>query len=322
VAAGFIPPAVAFLALLLLLAPTASAQPTVTVEVAPGEHTVGDRIAVVVVVTTAAGSPAPRFPDWDEDWGTAEIVEIGEVETAEAPGGGVAYRQRLTLAAFETGRVPLPPQTVVLPIEGLAGQRLETPPAVLDVASVLPLAADGEARPAPKPARPPRVPPIGAPFWWTFALLASAVAALLALLLWRFRRRAESRGAMAALPPIGELDAGLAAARQASDPAEGLRRVSWSLRRYLGRRLGFNAVESTSSEIRRRLSHRRLPDGVARTSLDLLFACDLVKFAGRPAARGDVERWAASARELAGKIEQHLTPVALPPAAAARREAA
>ena len=306
----------------LLLAPTVGAQPTVAVEVAPGEHTVGDRVAVDVVVTTEAGSPAPRFPDWDEDWGTAEIVEVGEVETSEAPGGGVAYRQRLTLAAFATGRVPLPSQTVVLPIEGLAAQRLETPAAALEIASVLPPAAEGEARPTPKPARPPELPPIGARFWWSFAILGSAVAALLALLFWRFRRRAENRGAMPALPPIGELEAGLATAREASDPAEGLRRVSWSLRRYLGRRLGFNAVESTSSEIRRRLVGRRLPDGVARPSLDLLLACDLVKFAGRPASPGDVERWAATAREIGGRVEQHLTPIALPPEAAARREAA
>jgi len=301
----------------------AAQAPSVTVSVAPGEHTVGDRVAVEVAVTTEAGAAAPRFPQWGDRWGEAEIVEVGEVTTAEAPAGGVVHRQTVTLAAFRTGRVPLPPVEIALPRAEGPSVRLATPADLaLDVASVLPAGEDGE-RPPPKAARPPRVPPISAAFWWTLAILGSSVAALLALLLWQ-RHRARMRGETdrPALPPLAELDRALAAARAEPAPAEGLRRVSLSLRRYLGRRLGFPAAESTTSEIRRRLAGRRLPDGVARPTTDLLFACDLVKFARRPASAAEVERWASAAGEVARRIEAHLRPAEEAAEAAPRREAA
>jgi len=301
----------------------ASGTPRLQVEIAAGEPTVGDRVAVELVLTVPARpAQAPRFPAWEKTWGEAEIVTVGDVETGEAEtaaGGGrpgVVYRQRLTLAAFRPGRVALPPQQVVVPGDGEAGSLTLTTPddLALEVRSVLPSpeegagAADGTVPvPPPQPARPPVALPVGARFWTTAGLLAAALAAVVALLLRRRRGAEESAGA-AALPPFEELARHLAAARRESAADAGLTRVSLALRRYLGRRLGFPAAESTTSEIRRQLAGRRLPDGVARRCGELLAACDLVKFARRPASAGDVATWADAAAETAQRIEDHLRP--------------
>ena len=97
-------------------------------------------------------------------------------------------------------------------------------------------------------------------------------------------------------------------ARQADSPREGLSVVSHGLRRYLGRRLGFPAVESTTTEIRRHLRRASTPPGTAARCGEILAACDLVKFARRPAVHADVRRWAETAAEVAEALEDHLRP--------------
>jgi hypothetical protein len=343
--------AAALLALLAVAAPPAAAAtaprdaddaPRLDVQIAAGEPTVGDHVDVDLVLDVPSRpAEAPRFPAWEDAWGEAEIVSVGEVTSEEPADGrnGVVYRQRVTVAAFRPGRVALPPQQVVVPAGGEAGQRsrtLTTPADLaLDIHSVLPAASeDGGAAdgtvptPPPQPARPPVEYPVGARFWWTAGLLAAALVALAALL-WRRRRRrlAGTEAGAPALPPFAELSRHLDAARRDADPADGLTRVSLALRRYLGRRLAFPAAESTTSEIRRQLAARRLPDGVARRCGELLGACDLVKFARRPATTDDVATWADAAADTARRIEEHLRPLeseseAEGDAAPPRREAA
>lgn len=321
-------------------------EPSLRVEVAEGEHTVGDRVPVELVLLAPLGAAVPpRFPAWGETWGAAEIVEVGEPAMEEpppdAPSGSVQWTQRLVLTAFRPGRVELPPREVAVPAGGEAlSTRVTTPDDLaLEIASVLPgseaegtggtRGTDGTESgageiPPPKPEKPLRELPVGAPFLWTAAALATLLAALL-VLLWRRRRRTAHRTAGDARPdlaPLDELHHGLARARGAGEPAEGLARVSLALRRYLGRRLGFHAVESTTTEIRRRLGGRRLPAGAARRCDELLTACDLVKFARRPATEGDLERWTVTAEEVAGRIEDHLRPADEEAPATERREEA
>lgn len=322
------------LGLLLLLAavPTRAAQtpaiPSLHVELPPappGGWTVGDRIAVELVLTADADLPTPpRFPAWEESWGEAEIVETGEVrEDTVASGtaaGQAVYRQRVVLAVFRPGTVPLPPQEVAVPAaapDGATRHLRTADDLALEIASVLPAPAEeegAEAGPAPipdpKPARPPQEIPVPRTFWLSAVPLA-VLAGLLGWLLWRRHRRlqdAADTGRRPDLPPRQELDHGLAAARAESDPAAALARVSLALRRYLGRRLGFPAAESTSREIRGQLRGRRLDATVTRRCDELLAACDLVKFARRPASAGDVERWAATAAAIADGVERHLRP--------------
>jgi len=339
--------ALLFLAVLLgLPAHGAAVRPAVGVEVAPGPHTVGDRIEVVLTVAVPGASDArPRFPAWGETWGEAEVLEAGppqRVEAAEAGDGReTLWRQTLVLAAFRPGRVELPPREIAVPptSEDAAPQRRESvlPPRgetvrlstpadlALEIASVLPAAegAEGEEAeiPPPRPPAPPQPLSAGAAFWWTLA----ASLALLAALAWlaAVRRRAAGDAAAApALPPLAELDRALAAARAAGSPAAGLAGVSLALRRFLGRTLGFPAAESTTSEVQRQLLARHLPTGLPRRTVELLRACDLVKFARQPAPDGAVDRWAGEAARIGREVDLHLHPPEPETAAADRREAA
>ena len=85
-------------------------------------------------------------------------------------------------------------------------------------------------------------------------------------------------------------------------------RLSLALRRYLGRRLPFPAVESTTAEIQRQLLSRRMPGPVARPLVELLRACDLVKFARQEVDAARARERVAAARRLAGELEVHLAP--------------
>lgn len=297
-------------AALLLLALPAAAQtgPKVEISLTPqGELTVGDQIEAVVTLrvdpSTLAG--APRFPVWSAFWGDAEVLQKHEPVQVEEEGTAV-WRQRLTVAAFRTGRIELPPVEVAVPLRDRT-VKVRTPATALTVRSVLPA---GEESPALKPPAAPRQLPIGAPFWWTLAA-SSLVLALLAWMLWRRRRAegAEEEPARPLLPPfdelLGELD------RLAAEPSV-LRlhtRLSLALRAYLGRSLGFAAAESTTSEIHRSLLARRMPGPLVRQLVELLRACDLVKFARQEAGEERARERLAVARQLGRETETWARPV-------------
>lgn len=284
--------------------------PRLEVEVAPGEHTVGDRVEVTLTLVTAAGRLAgePRFPRWGESWGDAEVVAAGAPQppAGDAVAGETALSQRVTLAAFRPGEVTLPPVTVAVPLT--EGELELTTPAGLafTVASVLPA---GEAAPEPRPAAPPQPLPLGGAFLWTAAVaLAAVLAAVAAALVTSRRQRAAAAAAAPPPPPFEELLAGLAAIGDAPSPAAGHTRLSRTLRRYLGRSLRFPATESSTSEIQRELLGRHLPGGAAQAVVGVLRDCDLVKFARRPCTAEQLAKRTAAARDVAESIELHLKP--------------
>lgn len=307
---------------LVALAPVArGAEPVVDVELPAVELRVGDLVPVTLVVDVgdAALDAPPRFPAWRDAWGDAEVVAATEPERA-VEDGRVLWRQRVTLQAFRPGEVALPPVEVAVPLAGGTRTIATREDLALSIGSVLPAppaeAGAEEAIPPPQPAAPPQALPLPAAFWWTAAILSAAILALLVPMLLRRRREAAGVG-RARLDPLPELAAALAGARAAESAVEGHARVSLALRRYLGRRLGFPAAESTTSEVQRQLVARHLPNGLPRRAVELLRACDLVKFARRPAARAEVERWAGEAEAVAREVEAHLAP----PEPAARRAA-
>jgi hypothetical protein len=275
------------------------------VALAPNGITVGDPAQAVVSVTARVEDLAgePRFPVWGPTWGDAEIVVKGEpVKTGERE-GIATWQQRLVLRAFRPGSVPLPPMAVEIPLK-TGTVRAQTPAGLaLALRSVIP---QGEKDPIPKPPAAMRPLPWGSRFWWTLGTLAVLCQALLWLLIRKRRMATAAAPQMPALPPFEELTVELD--RLAAEPSM-LRlhtRLSLALRRYLGRRLPFPAVESTTAEIQRQLLSRRVP--VARQTVELLRACDLVKF-----ARQDVNAsWAQgrldAARRLAQELEAHLAP--------------
>lgn len=308
--------------ILLALPAAAQTAPKVEVSLAPqGQLTVGDQVEAVLTLradpSTLAGEP--RFPVWGPSWGDAEVLGKSEPEKVEE-GGATLWRQRLTLAAFRTGRVDLPPVEIAVPLRDSTVQ-VRTPAAALTVRSILPA---GEESPQPKPPAALRQLPIGAPFWWTLAA-SGLVLALLAWMLWR-RQRAEGleeEPARPALPPfdelLGELD------RIAGEPSV-VRlhtRLSLALRAYLGRSFGFPAAESTTSEVHRSLLARRMPGPLVRQHVELLRGCDLVKFARQDVGEERARERLAAARQLARETEtwaRPVEPVDLP--GTERREAA
>jgi hypothetical protein len=166
----------------------------------------------------------------------------------------------------------------------------------------------GEQNPIPKPPAAMRPLPLGSRFWWTLGSLAALC--LIGLWLLRRQRRTAIAGvpAVPALPPFEELTGELD--RLAAEPSMlALHiRLSLALRRYLGRRLPFPAVESTTSEIQRQLLSRRMPGPLVRLAVELLRACDLVKFARQDVDEPRARERVAAARRLAQELESHLAP--------------
>jgi len=281
-------------------------QAPVTVSLAPNGLTVGDHAQATISLRVPADLvDAPRFPVWGKTWGEVEIVEKYEPAKVSEAGGTAVWEQRLVLAAFKPGRVPLPPARIAIPLK--TGTVQATTPAglTIDVQSVIP---QGEKDPKPKPAEALRPLPLGERFWWTVAGL-SAVCLLGAWMLYRQSRRAtDAPAAVPALPPLEELAAELDRLRAEPSMIAMHTRLSLALRRYLGRRLPFPAVESTSSEIQRQLLSRRMPGPLVRQTVELLRACDLVKFARQEVGEAQARERAEAARRIAGEFETHLAP--------------
>lgn len=312
-----------FLLTLLALPAAAQTGPQVEVSLTPKDQlTVGDRVEAVLTLrvdpSTLAGDP--RFPVWGTSWGDADVLAKSEIEKLEVQ-GATLWRQHLVLAAFRTGRIELPPVEVAVPLRERT-LKAQTPASLaLTVRSVLPA---GEENPELKPPAAPRQLPIGAPFWWTLAA-SSFVLALLAWALWRRRAgTAAEEAARPELPPfdelLGELD------RIAAEPSV-IRlhtRLSLALRSYLGRSLAFPAGESTTSEIQRALLARRMPGALVRQIVELLRACDLVKFARQEVGPERTRERLAAARQLGRETEtwaRPVEPVDISGIGAARREA-
>jgi hypothetical protein len=295
--------------------------PRLSVTVAPGKLTVGDRAVVTLELAVPASELAGevRFPTWAKTWGDAEIVSAGPVERSAGGPGETRLAQRVTLVAFLPGKVPLPAVDVVVPMAG-GNRKLSTPPNLaLDVSSVIP----GDPKEAsPKPPAAPRPLPWGGRFWWTFA--AMSVLAL-ALGSWVFARRRAAETAVPALPPFEELERELA---RISAALNGLGSVgasariaaalSSALRRYLGRELEFPALESTTTEIQRRLRAGQTPEGISRPGVDLLRRLDRIKFSRRELERAERSDGAtsgtifpeaiAAALSVAIGLDRHLRP--------------
>lgn len=297
----------ATLGAVLLLLPCAAGATELAVTLEPATATVGDRVEAVLLLSGAAEelTGEPRFPAWDERWGGAEILEVGPVEsvTAETP-AGFRFRQRLVLTAFRTGVMELPPKQVAVP-GPLATAEVWTPAELaLRVESVLPPATSGEEL-DPRPPAPPAALPLGRAFWSTFAVMAGLAAAALVL-----ARQRHALPVATARPRSAseELAAALAAATAAPTPEAGHVVLSLGLRRFLGRRFGFSAAESTTSEIRRELRGRRCPAALEGRVHEILLACDRVKFAREPATRPALEARVVGAREVAEAADLHLQP--------------
>ena len=286
---------------LLLFATSASAQ-TVQVTLSPNQPTVGDRIVATITLQVEPGSLAadPRFPTWKATWGEAEVVEKANPQKVS----DTTWSQRLVLAAFRTGQVPLPPVQIAVPLRDRTIQ-VSTPAGLsLDVRSVLP---KGEKNPQAKPERPPVPLPIGEAFWWTLGAMSLACLILGALLL-RTRKTREEPETLPALAPFEELTTSLDRLSAEGSAVRLHTSLSLAFRRYLARTLDFPAEERTTSEIHRSLLSGRLPAPMVRQAVELLRSCDLVKFARLEVDEELSRQRIDTARRTAGEIEERLRP--------------
>lgn len=293
-----------------LVATAASAAPIpVGIDIQPEEITVGDRVEVQLTLVWDGEAPTgePVFPAWESTWGEAEVLGAGAVE-ASAAGGRRVYVQNLVLTAFSTGEVVLPQVSVLVP---LAEEVVEVPSragAGFTVRSVLPPeTGDGEEL---KPRDP-------APFrrlksGWRALATNGFLAFLCLLTAGRLAGRLRKSPAAGAdghrqRTPLEELLHSLGAVDPAaSEPAHTA--MSLALRRFLGRRLDMNAVESTTSEIQRRLHAAAVTPEEARRAVTFLRQCDQVKFARQDVGPAVTAERLAEATRLGEEIEERLKP--------------
>lgn len=295
-----------FALLFLLVLPLTAQAPPVTVVLNPASAvTVGDPVQATIALQVRPASLAgdPRFPIWGKTWGEAEILQAGDPVKVLEQGGTAVWEQRLTLAAYRPGKVELPPAEIAVPLKERTVKALTPAGLAVEVKSVLP---PGEPNPEPRPAAPPVQLPLGERFWWT----AGVLGALTLAAAWLALRRPADAGARAVpvLAPFEELAGELD--RLSAEPSEVALHTGMSLamRRYLARRFLFPALESTTSDVQRQLLSRRVPGPLARHTVELLRACDLVKFAHLPVGEAQVRERLAAARRLGQDFETYLAP--------------
>ena len=281
----------------------ATMEPTIAVQFEPSSPAVGDPVVATLTLPLAADDAAREvtFPDWTKGWGEAEVLNASAVEKTPAA-DGVVLVQRLRLTVFRPGKTALP--QVEVRLSGEPGRRATTPPGLeLEVRSVI-ASDDKELKPAPP--SPLRALAVPLSFWWTVAV-GSALAAVAAVLAWK-RRPGVDLLAAPELSPLAELERALGLLA-AEAPAGAFAHLSQALRRYLGRRLGFRALESTTTELQRRLAALRLDTALVQRSVRLLRLSDQVKFARRPAESSEAAARIAETREIAAAVESHLAPI-------------
>ncbi|MCG8463119.1 MAG: hypothetical protein MI919_43100 [Holophagales bacterium] len=293
-----------------------------------------------------------RFPTWQETWGGAEVLDASEPESMVDGAGRHVYRQEVVLTAWKAGTVELPPAEVVIPLADeavtlrgqparfeitslLPAKQLEGggedaastssdpgPEAAGNDAGSGDTDAAGDEGPAalvPRPFAGPenldrgRIP---------FLTSTAALALLLAMSLVQLQRRLADQGEvqeeageapdpLLLLPPLDELLERLSRV-SAEEAVPAHTALSLALRRLLARRLSFPAVESTTTEIRSHLSRQTLPSELVQSTLGLLQACDLVKFAGISVEAPVTAQRLEETRSLGRRIDELFRP-RLPP---------
>ncbi len=268
----------------------ADGAPPVVIElhVDPAQGTVGDPLAVELVVDVAGDAALERSP-LGPMLGPFSVVEESWSGPQKREG-----RERWTwsgrIVAFRTGELELP--AIRLRVLPGAGDPIsaETEPRSITIASVLDPNEEAPELAGLKP--PASVPPDHRPLLTAAAILLALL--LLSLLLWWLHRRYGARLAAVPLPddPFHRTppDAWIYAelqkllARRLAEQGqvdiffEELARI---LKMYLGGRFRIELLEQTTTEVPDRLRQSGTPVEWIERIHELLLTCDMVKFAGR-----------------------------------------
>lgn len=276
----------------------------VTASLGPASIHIGDHaeltVSVIHPATMTASPPAVRDGSALVPFGSGtrvaglDVVAAGPPQRSESPGGNVETRFTYRLTSFDVGSHALP-ELVVAVADGKDSIEASAPAQKLEVASLLAATKPAQGATTAEPdIRDIKGPLTVAPDYslWVVILagtLVLLVAAALVRRAWRRRGRA-APPPTPRLPPYEEAVAALATLRARGLPATGAWKefaldLSEIVRRYVGRRYAFNALESTTREVLRELGGQRELEAVARdrsplqSLRQLLEETDLIKFA-------------------------------------------
>jgi hypothetical protein len=247
---------------------------TATLSAPDGQLMVGDSIRLTLAVTHPAGYQV-ILPDVAPAWGDFTVVSTSPAGTTANVDGTETTAAAIDARLFQPGAFTTPPLEISV-TDGKGGlQGVTAAPVAVTIGSVL-QEGDTELRDI----KPQAAIPIPAAWPWIAAGLA-AVAALVAVTVWRTRRRRKD-AVDNRLPHEVALD-GLAAIEGLHLPEQGRFKehytfVSATVRTYLERRFGIPALERTTGEIRPDLARIELSPEVAAALIAFLRASDLVKF--------------------------------------------
>lgn len=299
-----------------LIAGAAHAEPiAVADDVQPKTVKLGEKFVRTIIVTH------PKDERYElkvpSDLGAFELLDQGR-NRQDGP-DKTTTEFRLTLSAFELGKLKLPAFT--FDVTGPKGTSVwSSGQSDIEVVSSLPPDADKSGANL-YDIRPPEevAVPSYALLW---AALAAIAVAVLAFLLFRWLKNRPAREVPAG-PPL-PLDVrtknALAELRSENLPARGLTkdfyfRLSEILRGYVGQRFGVEALECTSSELLVALKSVPTPGLPNDEFATFLEHSDLVKFAKAPATAEDCDQALAFGYLL---VDRTTLPPA-PPDAAARK---
>ncbi|MCA9531088.1 MAG: hypothetical protein KC543_13220, partial [Myxococcales bacterium] len=272
------------------LAPLPEAdRPEVDIDVTPsGDVHTGDALRATITVTAKTGDEVHLTPAPD----VAPFEIAGQITSRHERAARAGMRRTVItvpLVALKPGDVTLGPLRLdVLTAAGVAGT-VQTRAVPIHVAAL----TTGEVAPKP-PSDPVSLMEPNPRFWWGLGVASLLLALAVAAVIWR-RRRAQ-RPAPAA-PPPSPAEVALAELRSLRQTlprmlAEG-RAERWTdelsdtLRRYLGARCGFDALERTTHEIARYLRDAPALAVPAGEVVGFLRRCDLVKFADAPLSEAE-----------------------------------
>ncbi|MGH9867146.1 MAG: hypothetical protein ACREAA_03140 [Candidatus Polarisedimenticolia bacterium] len=303
-------------------APEAEGPVRAVLTVPPGQYTVGDPISMTLTLThpqgtqldppdlsslTAppAGSTGDRGAAGGGDSPADLTMEPPRLQTPDPPDPR-RTTWIVTIRPFRTGEMPVPAVSVRYQLAGSATRgTATTQPTTIRVASVL----KTEDEPPADIRGPWRLPAV----WWPLALgaILAAVAAWMAWKGWRrLRARRVVKPSAPPPPPPEPVEspydraqrelARLLASRLLAEGRikEFHVRLSEIVKAFLGRHLGFDAVDRTTEEVLRDLAAAGVRGEVREPTHAFLEACDLVKFAKhRPEGR-EIDETVARARLL------------------------
>jgi len=303
-------------------APTAAGSVTARIVLPPGEITVGDPVILKLTVTHPPGTVID-YPDAAKltgpeaqgapESGGAEggepapprllVEEVQPVEAKPPLPGETSWSIRVR--PFAPGDLTIPAMTLSYRLPGSSEhQTIATEPATLHVVSVL--KGPGE-----------EAADIKGPWWlarlwgpWILGGLAALALAGLAWWLWRRYRRRPPKPVAAPVAPRVAVESAWARAVRELDRllrqglvAQGRVKefhvlLSEIVKRFLGGRHGFDALDRTTLEVLGALSRQMVDPEIQQQARRFLESCDLVKFAKHRPTESEIAATVEAARAL------------------------